>query len=409
MRMTEGADNNEWTAAYWDIPIFASRTAGILSLIGSSWIMAEILTDRQKRRMCYHRIVFGLSLFDAIMGCWYAIGRLAQPRPNSNIFWSRNHGSGTLASCEASGYFVYLANLAIPFYSAALAMYYYLGICSSWSEKRIKTNFERYVHCTIIPIAVLIAMIPLFLELYNPWYTVCFISHVEDRTRATMENALIFNIIAYVGILSSSVIIFCSAICISSRKRISRGNNINQGNQERRKKDDAVIQASNTAILYCLAFVLTWFVPVVWYLCITVSWNTSFHFLPENPKLIFTMQLYVAIFSPLQGFLNFFIYLRSRFEQYRKGNHFCRAVSQTAMRLFDQKQNDFDCNLGSGMVDEVPWEDGSMDLQEPSASFEQPRTENSQQRQREIDNAVSMSELDESIVLEEDASHEVLV
>jgi len=355
MRITEDNGGDVWHAWYWSITITVSRYAGLLSFFGSSWILADILLDRKKRGMCYHRIIFGLSFFDMLSSFWYIMGPLAQPRPEYSGIWSASSNYGTYATCDASGYFIYLGSLTIPLYNAALSMYYYLSISASWSEERIKKKFERFVHVLIIPTLAIIAIIPIFFKSYNPWYNHCFVTFNPARN-TTETSAIIFFLLFAVSLFLSSFIIGSSQICISQgkNKRLTSSLQDNESIALRRKKEEALIEASNMSILYTIPFFLTWFVALVWYTLVFFTWHTSFQIIPSNPKLIFTMQLYLALFTPLQGFFNLLVYLRPRFRKFRRGGSCCNAVAKTMLRLLNRSSSgsdDGDCYLGTGMID----------------------------------------------------------
>lgn len=55
------------------------RVAAACSLMGSSWIVLEVLRDAQKRKKVYHRIMLGMSSFDIIASMCYFLGRWPLP------------------------------------------------------------------------------------------------------------------------------------------------------------------------------------------------------------------------------------------------------------------------------------------------------------------------------------------
>ena len=60
------------------------RVAAACSLFGSSFIVAEVLRDAQKRKKVYHRIMLGMSVFDIIGSICYFLGRW--PLPPEAVF-----------------------------------------------------------------------------------------------------------------------------------------------------------------------------------------------------------------------------------------------------------------------------------------------------------------------------------
>jgi len=48
------------------------KFSGSLSILGSSWIIFEVLRDKKKQAMVYHRLLLGLSIFDVIISfAWF--------------------------------------------------------------------------------------------------------------------------------------------------------------------------------------------------------------------------------------------------------------------------------------------------------------------------------------------------
>lgn len=66
-----------------------------------------------------------------------------------------------------------------------------------------------------------------------------------------------------------------------------------------------------TAILYSVPFMITWLVPVLWFVCVYISWTTSFQIIPNAGSSLHEISnAYISIFVPLQGFFNWLVYIR---------------------------------------------------------------------------------------------------
>lgn len=187
-------DDNPWSDLPLNIPLTIAHCTGALSAIGSSWIMIEILSDRSKRSKCYYRILLGLSFFDLLSSFWFFMANWAMPSHSHPRSFDKYQGFGTKTTCDISGFFIYLGALTIPPYNAALSLYFYLAICRRWREERIKKEFEKYVHISIGPVALLIAFFPLFFDQYQTYYFYCFVS------------GAVFFMGAFISVLSSNII-----------------------------------------------------------------------------------------------------------------------------------------------------------------------------------------------------------
>jgi len=208
----------------------------------------------------------------------------------------------------------------------------------------MKKSFERYVHAVICPIAMLVAIIPFFMDLYNPYFFYCFVVTSPDRGSTAAQFVL-------QGIYMTSVIL-CTGVIIcmmfrikchvTSTTRQSKSYEISsyltkvkkgtttstkrqmQSRRSRRKRKQAS-EVTTMALLYSVPFIVTWFIPVMWFLCLQISWATSFKIISNGEVLHVVSGIYLSIFVPLQGFINWLIYMRPRLKKVNR-EVFCRGV-----------------------------------------------------------------------------------
>lgn len=126
---------------------------------------------------------------------------------------------GTVASCEASGFFIQVGMIAIPAYNVALAAQYLLVIQFNMTEKRIWKDYERYFHIIIIPIAFAMAVVPIPFYLYNPWYFYCSVTQsgwISDGVyeRGTVQFAKNFRIVTLLWIFACGIAVSVTMVCI---------------------------------------------------------------------------------------------------------------------------------------------------------------------------------------------------
>jgi len=277
-----------------------------------------------------------------------------------------------------SGFTIYLGSLAIPWYNASLSVYYYLAACRRWKEEQIQKKFERFVHLSIVPIAVVIAIIPIFLDLYNPFYSYCYavcslkksqLNVTEDVYHAHLEKksseyllSNIFELFAIIGILISTCTLATMNICIIIAMRVGGvpseagvWSDTNDDNPDEnpcendRKRQENIATALSMSVHYSVTFFFTWTIPFVWMLF------SKLHEFSDKPLWKFVGQSCLAIFLPLQGFLNALIYLRPRFKRIRKREPSYAITLRDVLfwsctRRPPAEPHDRDCYLGSGMV-----------------------------------------------------------
>lgn len=287
------------------------RCSAALSIFGSSWILAAFIRDGKKRKMCYHRLLFGMSFFDFLSSIGFFAGTWAQ----SEFEWGASGSIGNAATCNASGFVIYMGSLAIPWYNAALNVYFYLAVCRGLRARRLKKHFEQYLHMIIFLSAIIAATIPLFFQLYNPYHFFCFITG-----RSNQKGLNIFFSLYIASVFLCSIIIASTMIAIACRakKTLNRSESyrFNSDRLESRqswRRRNIYSEVTIMALLYSIPFVITWLIPVLWVTCVFISWTTSFHIVPMTQHSIhYASKVYISIFVPLQGFFNWLIYMRVR-------------------------------------------------------------------------------------------------
>jgi hypothetical protein len=136
---------SSWSSAQKAVLAVIPKITSILSLLGSGWIMVEILTDnsepRPKRRHPYHRLLFAMSAYDVLESAWNFASTWAIPRGTEGVAWAL----GTTATCSAQGFFLTLS-VAVPIYNAMLSLYYVLVINYQCSDTTLEKRVEPAMH-----------------------------------------------------------------------------------------------------------------------------------------------------------------------------------------------------------------------------------------------------------------------
>merc|ERR1719197_478155 len=91
------------------------KCTGSLSLVGSLFIMQDVIRDKRKRsESVYHRIMLGLSLFDSFASVVNVLSTWPTPMDQADrIFLA----SGSTETCTAQGFFNELGNITTPLYT----------------------------------------------------------------------------------------------------------------------------------------------------------------------------------------------------------------------------------------------------------------------------------------------------
>lgn len=303
-------------------------------MIGSGLIIYEVLRNPKNRTKVYHRLLLAMSICDFNTSFWYFLSTWPIPKDTANVFAP----SGTRASCTAQGFFIQFG-IATPLYNAALAFYYLLIIRYQWKEKRMK-RAEKYLHAVPLVWASGTSLASLGLTLLNNANLWCWISSVPLSCKGSYRNngvndcergnnSWIYRWAFFYGPLWAAIV--CSGVWMlltylavrktemASSKWRSRApaaaasSTVAMSSVTRKKKEKEdndrkhSKQVASQAFYYLMAFFFSWL------------FGTLTRFIQmTSGKTYYPIILLMAIFTPMQGFLNYLVYMRPRWISYRK-------------------------------------------------------------------------------------------
>jgi len=269
-----GANTKSKQAALAWLP----RATAILSFVCSAFIIVDVMREKKRRQKLFGQLMVGLSIFDLIGSASYALTSLPLPREDY-IFGSL----GNEASCTAQGFFIQVGTIS-SYMNVSLAVYYLLIIKYSWSEHRIKKWRVWLFSCPIlVGAAFAFAGIPFY-----------------DNTILWCNNSSSYwsEIPLCIAIFLATCIM--SSVCFDVYKSEKRSNRWRQGGTAPRSSlSKAVFWQS---FWFTFAFYITW-VP---YLSLQFMWASGKAY--SNYGFI----LFAGTACTMQGFWNFFVYMRPR-------------------------------------------------------------------------------------------------
>lgn len=127
--------------------IWASRASAALTFLGASYILYDILTNPQSRRMVYHQLLIGMAIFDIFTAAAWAFATAPIPKEEASHILG---AMGTETTCTIQGFFVQLGFTSV-FYNVSLAIYYVLVVAFDWREFQLK-KVRMYLH--VFPLAL---------------------------------------------------------------------------------------------------------------------------------------------------------------------------------------------------------------------------------------------------------------
>jgi len=341
------------------------HVTGAMSVIGSSYIIVDVLRDRSKWKKTYNRLLFAMSCFDCVTSGGFGFSTLPIPKGTPGVYNPR----GTTATCTVQGFFIQMSIIG-PMYNMMLALYYYLMVNRRMSEGAIAAKVEVYMHAFCWISAFTMGFILLGLKMYNTATLWCWQNDYPSNCEGSYgepgpvpcergKHAWLFRWVFYYGLLW--VIIAITTLLMTLLYRGVRQQELKMRRYDTRLKTDSVDKAAkkkamkentaqsrrvlNQAMFFMGAFILTFLAGSINRLTQLVS-----------GKSVYGLLVLHCVFAPWQGFLNALVYIRPKFLAWYKSRNgdttdtdfrssWWRIVSQRS--LFSQR--------GSGFSERGSW------------------------------------------------------
>ena len=175
------------------------KLTGGLSFVFSFLIAMTILRDSSRRRLCYHRLLCGISLADMSASAWMFLSTWPIPAED---YPDIVYAAGNATTCKFQAFFLQFG-VSSPFYNASLSIYYWLVIVRGWKAHHLH-RVEWALHALPLGWAAVSAVLGLWLDVYDSATLWCWVG-AEHKT---------FRWAAYYGPLWFMIVV-ATACCIS--------------------------------------------------------------------------------------------------------------------------------------------------------------------------------------------------
>lgn len=308
-----------------------ASTSGSLSAIGS--LMIIIIIRRSGIKSTYHRIMLLMSIADIFTSISIALTTL--PMPKDVIYPFETPSYGSIATCEAQGFLYMFGNGLLFMVNGHLHLYYLLRLKFEIQERIIWKYVEPIMHVLCFSVAFGLTIGSLKSDFINPsptdpmcvWHTYPAQCTIEEdpNCRGSDKGGEAHKSFEFVykftlG-LASSFLTLVMALIVSKfygvRRRIQMLDD--ESIDLTPDKHDLIEFAGNQsktitkqAIMYCLAFVLTWVFSAVEF----------FQDRDEDDpyERIVAIAVLRLIFQPLQGFFNLLIFVDHKITNLREND-----------------------------------------------------------------------------------------
>jgi hypothetical protein len=158
---------NEYELAGWNesqllfVTIY-QRVMGLLSALGSGYVIQDILKNPTKRDHTFHRVMVGLSTADILYSFFcHMVSTSLMPKGYHVL------AVGSVATCDMVGFFVWMGGVVTLLYNCSLTTYYLVQLKCNWSDRRIRA-LEKWLHIVPWSVGLLYAIAALRFKMFGP-------------------------------------------------------------------------------------------------------------------------------------------------------------------------------------------------------------------------------------------------
>jgi len=251
-----------------------------------------VISDRKNKLIKpSHRFLLLMSIFDVMQSTAAAFSTMPMPK---NPDYPGTVGNET--TCTIQGFFMILG-LAVPLYNSSLNLFFLLSIRYNIDPKIFSHKVEPYLHAFSILVPLTISITFAVTGKMKPRISVCY---PKSNAGYILISALLILCIIFCLYSMSHI---CWTVISQNRsmdkyifKRMNNENNSTRSNRGLMSNDRETVKQ---AVMYTCAFFLTYTFPIV---------GGMIYFM--GYLIPFWSSILTNIFYPLQGFWNFFFYVR---------------------------------------------------------------------------------------------------
>jgi len=263
-----------------------SRIASLLSLLGSGYILWDVLSNPKNRVTVYHQLLAAMAFFDFINAVAWVFARM--PIPQEVSFYVAG-SMGTKQTCKTQAFFIQLGYTSV-LYNVSLSLYYVLVIVMGWRESDLRKMRGMMHGCPlVVGVGLAFAGIPFY-----HWYV--YGCHLLPPPFGELWTVMVFSVIPLgFSVLSITVSMFIVYLTVRRNARASRKWSFGVG------KNSLESKVFWQALLYTLSFYITW--PIFFSVYIAATDYTQGYDVGR-----YALLAVVSFVAPLQGFTNFLVY-----------------------------------------------------------------------------------------------------
>ena len=154
------------------------RLTGSVSFVASMCLVTHILRSYEGLKSTYHRLVFGLSIYDIMSSLGYALSSAMVPK-EMNPFTPG--AIGNWSTCSAQGFMIGVGTCGTGLYNCSICLYYLAVIKYNKKDTYIRKTLEPLFHGLAITIPIVYGSLVLSVNAFTPLIGFCFITNPDVK------------------------------------------------------------------------------------------------------------------------------------------------------------------------------------------------------------------------------------
>ena len=276
---------------------------GILSLVGSLAIIFVLLNAKKGLSTTYRRLLFGMSVMDVFQSLAIALSTFPSPK-NTPGAWL---AIGNQTTCDLQGLMFYGGAIGTSIYNCNLCIYFVLIVVKNISQTTMEKRVEPFFHSIAILYCLSSGVFLLVNRSFNSNGQICWIAHhpVGCKWNPSLECTRGVNASKYrMTFQGTPVIVLFLIISVTMVYLIITVRRTQRRTAHRRLSWSSTSKVQEQPIKQAKLYVLAYFLTFIFPLLYAIVASTS------GGKVPFALAVISQIFAPLQGFMNFAIFMR---------------------------------------------------------------------------------------------------
>ena len=322
--------------------------SGVISVLGSSTLISVMVRSEKKVSTTYRRLLLGMSCLDIIFSIACLSSTFPSPRNLKSSNWI---AIGTTQTCTLQGLMIYVGSIGTTMYNSMLSIFYLLTIAFNVREDVMVKWCEPFFHAIPFLYLVSTSILLLVTTSFNTMGTFCGIASFPkycnsdpdlECTRGLKAPQYVWYFQGYpiismfVLIATSMIAVYCSVRVqeqkmekyrmnhstlpsrIQELRRASINTSVSTNHgigsasprqvQTPRGTSDPSSRNRRAAMIQCLCYVSAYFLTWIFTIILRVV---------PSGRVGNAIWLLANFFSPLQGFLNFLVFIRPQVKELR--------------------------------------------------------------------------------------------